>query len=152
MADRTRPPDDARYARTVDELARATDDAIDGRWALRRLFETLHVLGAAVPLRVLVPLPDPDARGESSTCCTRGTGPTSSTSASTRPGWTSAWRTRPMPRPTDLVGLAGAAVAIVAVVVAAGRRLGLRRSGLAVLAGASAIAALAPIGALPVAG
>jgi hypothetical protein len=57
-----------------------------------------------------------------------------------------------MPPPTDLVGLAGAAVVITAVVVAAGRRLGLRRSRLAVLAGASAIAALAPIGALPVAG
>lgn len=57
-----------------------------------------------------------------------------------------------MPRPTDLIGLAGAAVVITAVVVAAGRMLGLRRSGLAVLAGASAIAALVPIGALPVAG
>lgn len=57
-----------------------------------------------------------------------------------------------MPRPTDLIGLAGAAVAIAAVVVAAGHRLGLRRSGLAVLAGASGIAALVPIGALPVAG
>jgi hypothetical protein len=57
-----------------------------------------------------------------------------------------------MPRPTDLIGLAGAAVVVAAVVVAAGRMLGLRRSGLAVLAGASAIAALVPIGALPVAG
>ena len=57
-----------------------------------------------------------------------------------------------MPRPTDLIGLAGAAVVITAVVVAAGRRLGVSRSGLAVLAGASAIAALVPIGALPVAG
>jgi hypothetical protein len=57
-----------------------------------------------------------------------------------------------MPRPSDLVGLAGAAVVVAAVVVAAGRRLGVRRSGLTVLAGASAIAALAPIGALPVAG
>jgi hypothetical protein len=57
-----------------------------------------------------------------------------------------------MPRPSDLIGLAGAAVVIAAVVVAAGRRLGLGRSGLAVLAGASAIVALAPIGALPVAG
>jgi hypothetical protein len=57
-----------------------------------------------------------------------------------------------MPRPTDLVGLAGAAVVVAAVVVAAGRALGLRRSGLAVLTGASAIAALVPIGALPVAG
>ena len=57
-----------------------------------------------------------------------------------------------MPRPTDLVGLAGAAVVVAAVVAAAGRGLGLRRSGLALLAGASAIAALAPIGALPVAG
>jgi predicted neuraminidase len=28
VADRTRPPDDARYARTVAELARATDDSI----------------------------------------------------------------------------------------------------------------------------
>ena len=57
-----------------------------------------------------------------------------------------------MPRPTDLFGLAGAAVVVAAVVVAAGRMLGLRRSGLAVLAGASAIAALVPVGALPVAG
>lgn len=57
-----------------------------------------------------------------------------------------------MPRPTDLIGLAGAAVVVAAVAVAAGRMLGLRRSGLAVLAGASAIAALVPIGALPVAG
>src|SRR5512136_1372975 len=57
-----------------------------------------------------------------------------------------------MPRPTDLIGLAGAAVVVAAVVVAAGRMLGLRRSGLAVLSGASAIAALVPIGALPVAG
>jgi hypothetical protein len=57
-----------------------------------------------------------------------------------------------MPRPTDLIGLAGSAVLIVALGVAAGRRLGLRRSGLAVLAGASALAALVPIGALPAAG
>jgi hypothetical protein len=57
-----------------------------------------------------------------------------------------------MPRPTDLVGLAGSAVVVAAVAVAAGRRLGLRRSRLAVLAGASAVGALTPIGALPVAG
>lgn len=57
-----------------------------------------------------------------------------------------------MPRPTDLVGLAGAALLVSAAAVAAGRRLGLRRSGLAVLAAASAVAALAPIGALPAAG
>jgi hypothetical protein len=44
-----------------------------------------------------------------------------------------------MPRPTDLVGLAGSAVVVAAVAVAAGRRLGLRRSRLAVLAGASAV-------------
>lgn len=57
-----------------------------------------------------------------------------------------------MSRPTDLIGLAGAAVVIAAVLVSAGRMLGLRRTGLAALAGASAIAALVPIGALPVAG
>ena len=57
-----------------------------------------------------------------------------------------------MPRPTDLVGLAGAAVVVAAVVVAAGRVLGLRRPALAVLAAASATAALVPIGTLPVAG
>jgi hypothetical protein len=54
--------------------------------------------------------------------------------------------------PTDLVGLAGAAVVVAAIVAAVGRRLGLRRPGLAVLAGATAVAALVPIGALPVAG
>jgi hypothetical protein len=56
-----------------------------------------------------------------------------------------------MARPTDLIGLAGAAVVVAAVVAAAGRTLGLRRYVLAVLTGASAIAALVPIGALPVA-
>jgi hypothetical protein len=54
-----------------------------------------------------------------------------------------------MPRFADLVGLAGAVVVIVAVTVAVGRRLGLRRSGLALLAGVSAVAALFPAGALP---
>ncbi|HSD67420.1 MAG TPA: hypothetical protein VLF95_12000, partial [Vicinamibacteria bacterium] len=57
-----------------------------------------------------------------------------------------------MPRPTDLFGLAGAAVIVVAAVVRAGRLLGLRGPKLAVLAGTSAIVALLPIGALPVAG
>lgn len=54
-----------------------------------------------------------------------------------------------MPRFADLVGLAGAAVVIVAVTVAMGRRLGLRRSRLALLAAVSALAALVPAGALP---
>jgi hypothetical protein len=57
-----------------------------------------------------------------------------------------------MPQLTDLTGLAGAAVVIVAITVAVGRALGLRRSGLALLAGVSAIATLAPIGAVPLAG
>jgi hypothetical protein len=57
-----------------------------------------------------------------------------------------------MPRATDLVGLAGAAVVVAALAGAAGRRLGLRGSGLAVLAAASAVAALVPIGVLPLAG
>jgi len=57
-----------------------------------------------------------------------------------------------MPPLTDLNGLAGAAVVIVAVVVAAGRTVGLGRSHLALLAGVSAVAALVPIGALPLAG
>ncbi len=63
IADRSRPPDDARYARTVEALARVTDDTVTDRGTLRRLLETLHVLGAAVPLRVLVPVPDPDLSG-----------------------------------------------------------------------------------------
>jgi hypothetical protein len=57
-----------------------------------------------------------------------------------------------MPRPTDLVGLAGAAVLVAATVVAVGRLLGLRRCALAVLAGAGAVAALVPLGTLPLAG
>jgi hypothetical protein len=57
-----------------------------------------------------------------------------------------------MPPLTDLNGLAGAAVVIVALVVAAGRIVGLRRSRLALLAGVSIVVALVPIGALPVAG
>jgi hypothetical protein len=57
-----------------------------------------------------------------------------------------------MPPLTDLNGLAGAAVVIVAVVVAVGRTLGLRRSRAALLAGVSAIVALAPLGVLPLAG
>jgi len=57
-----------------------------------------------------------------------------------------------MPALTDLNGLAGAAVLIVAACVAAGRAIGLGRSGLALLAGVSAVAALVPIGALPLAG
>jgi hypothetical protein len=54
-----------------------------------------------------------------------------------------------MPHFADLVGLAGAAVVIVAVTVAAGRKLGLRRSWLGLLAGLGAIAALVPAGSLP---
>jgi hypothetical protein len=57
-----------------------------------------------------------------------------------------------MPPLADLNGLAGAAVVIAAVAVAAGRTVGLRRSHLALLGGVSAVAALAPIGALPLAG
>jgi hypothetical protein len=56
-----------------------------------------------------------------------------------------------MPRFADLLGLFGSAVVIVAVAVAAGRRLGLPRSRLASLAGAVAVAALVPIGGLPLA-
>jgi len=48
--------------------------------------------------------------------------------------------------------ISSATFVVVAVAVAVGRILGLRRSALAVLAGASAIAALVPVGALPVAG
>ncbi|MCG6923316.1 MAG: hypothetical protein LJF15_19865, partial [Acidobacteria bacterium] len=57
-----------------------------------------------------------------------------------------------MPALTDLNGLAGAAVVIVAALVTAGRAIGLRRSGLALVAGVGAVAALVPIGALPLAG
>ncbi len=57
-----------------------------------------------------------------------------------------------MPPLTDLNGLAGAAVVITAVVVAAGRAIGLRRSLLAPLAAVSTVLALVPIGALPLAG
>ena len=57
-----------------------------------------------------------------------------------------------MPPLTDLNGLAGAAVVIAAVVVAAGRTVGLRRPHLALLGGVSAVVALLPIGALPLAG
>ena len=57
-----------------------------------------------------------------------------------------------MPALTDLNGLAGAAVLIVAALVAAGRAIGLGRSGLALLAGLSAIAVLVPVGGLPTAG
>jgi hypothetical protein len=53
---------------------------------------------------------------------------------------------------TDLNGLAGAVVLIVAALVAAGRAIGLGRSGLALLAGLSAIAVLVPVGGLPTAG
>jgi len=54
-----------------------------------------------------------------------------------------------MPRFADLLGLAGAGVVIVAVTVAAGRKLGLRRSRLGLLAGLGTIAALVPAGSLP---
>lgn len=57
-----------------------------------------------------------------------------------------------MPALTDLNGLAGATVVIVAALVAAGRKIGLGRSGLALVAGVGAVAALVPIGALPLAG
>jgi hypothetical protein len=57
-----------------------------------------------------------------------------------------------MPALTDLNGLAGAVVLIVAALVAAGRAIGLGRSGLALLAGLSAIAVLVPVGGLPTAG
>jgi hypothetical protein len=57
-----------------------------------------------------------------------------------------------MLRPTDLVGLTGAAVLVAAAAVAGGRVLGVRRGGLAVLAGAALVCALVPIGPLPLAG
>jgi hypothetical protein len=57
-----------------------------------------------------------------------------------------------MPALTDLNGLAGAGILIVAALVAAGRAIGLRRSRLALLAGLSAIAVLVPVGAVPTAG
>lgn len=57
-----------------------------------------------------------------------------------------------MPRVTDLSGLVGAVIVIVAAVVAAGRTVGLRRSRLALLAGVSAIAASVPLGGMPLAG
>ena len=54
-------------------------------------------------------------------------------------------------RTTDLVGLAGAALAIAAVAVATGRLAALGRSRLVVLGAGSAAIALLPIGALPLA-
>jgi hypothetical protein len=57
-----------------------------------------------------------------------------------------------MPPLADLNGLAGAAVGIAAGVVAVGRTVGLRRSHLALLAGVAAVAALVPVGPLPLAG
>ncbi|HEX9189023.1 MAG TPA: hypothetical protein VGB87_18235 [Vicinamibacteria bacterium] len=54
-----------------------------------------------------------------------------------------------MPRFADLLGLFGSAVVIVAGAAAAGRRLGLPRSKLASLTGVVAVAALVPIGGLP---
>lgn len=57
-----------------------------------------------------------------------------------------------MPPFTDLTGLAGSAVVIAAAVVSVGRAVGLRRSWLAPTAAVSAVAAFAPIGALPLAG
>jgi hypothetical protein len=57
-----------------------------------------------------------------------------------------------MPPLTDLNGLAGAVVVIVALAVALGRIVGLRRARLALVAGVGVFVALVPIGALPVAG
>jgi len=57
-----------------------------------------------------------------------------------------------MPRVTDLVGLAGSALALFWVAVAAGRRAGLRRGGLWALAGSAAVVAWVPMGGLPAAG
>ncbi len=57
-----------------------------------------------------------------------------------------------MPHATDLLGLAGSALAIVAVAVATARATGLRRPALSWIAGAGALVALAPVAALPVAG
>jgi hypothetical protein len=57
-----------------------------------------------------------------------------------------------MPLFTDLTGLGGATVVTTAVTVAVGRAVGLRRSWLGPLAALSAVAALAPLGTLPLAG
>jgi hypothetical protein len=57
-----------------------------------------------------------------------------------------------MPRLADLAGLAGAIVAIVAVVSWLAHAAGLRGGRLVALLGATALVALAPVGALPLAG
>ena len=57
-----------------------------------------------------------------------------------------------MPRLADLAGLAGAIVAIVAVVSYLARGAGLRGGRLVALLGATALVALVPLGALPLAG
>jgi len=57
-----------------------------------------------------------------------------------------------MPRVTDLSGLVGAVIVIVAAVVAAGRTVGLHRSRLVLLAGVTAITASVPLGGMPPAG
>jgi hypothetical protein len=57
-----------------------------------------------------------------------------------------------LPRPTDLVGLLGNAVLIVALSVWAGGRTGQGGARLRLLAAAGALAAIAPLGGLPLAG
>ena len=57
-----------------------------------------------------------------------------------------------MPQLTDLAGLAGAIVTIVAVVSFLARAAGLRGGRLVALLGATALVALVPVGALPLAG
>ncbi len=57
-----------------------------------------------------------------------------------------------MPRSADLAGLAGAIVTMVAVVSWLGRAAGLRGGRLVALGGATALVALVPVGALPLAG
>ena len=89
--------------------------ASERRATVGRLLPAAHVLGAAVPLRVLVPLPAPDAgRATSTVVYTWNRAFIKHPSASTAPGWT--WGSLDA-RLTDLLGLAGTASALAAVLL-----------------------------------
>ncbi len=65
VASRDRPVDDRRYDRTVEGARPRHGPARRRRAGLHPFLPALHVLGAALPLRVLLPLPAPGAeRGD----------------------------------------------------------------------------------------
>ena len=105
-ADRALSPDDERYERTVETLARATDATLADAspYVARPAASCAGTSVATSSSRI----PRSSGRGGGrSTSSTRGTGRTSSTSASTRRGWTSAWRS--LECPASLISSASSA-------------------------------------------